>query len=291
MRTSLLLITAILTLVSCSKKDESTPSTSGNSSNSSTVPTQFTQKVLIEQFTGAWNGACPDGIYKMENIIGTNANIIPVCIHEGDAMEISHFTSLMATFNNNQLPMYPSAFISRTSSAGAVFLNKLQWLSNITVAQNKTASCGLSISSTLNGNNLAITVNTGFCQMQSGDIRLHVYITENNIAASGTGYAQTNTNAYNDPNSPYFNAGSPISNFKHNHVLRKVVTSAAGSAIQIGNMVAGGKQTDQFTVDLSGINSSNAKIIAFISKTGTSATNHEVLNVQIASINQTKNWD
>ena len=45
----------------------------------SEVPSVFTKKVLIEEFTGAWCGYCPDGAYRLENLINSNAeNIIGV---------------------------------------------------------------------------------------------------------------------------------------------------------------------------------------------------------------------
>lgn len=289
----LLLLITVGILLSCNKNDDTQPqtNTNGSGTNNSTVPSQFTQKVLMEQFTGAWNGACPDGIYKMQTLMNSNSNLIGVCIHEGDAMEIPQFTSLMGTFNNNQLPLYPSAFISRTSSANVLFLNKLQWLSNTTVIQNKTAPCGLAIESSVNGSTLQVTIHSGFCQPVSGDLRLNVYIIENEIQANGTGYSQTNTNSYNDPSSPYFNAGSPIPGYKHNNVLRKVLTNSLGNTINPSNAVPDSKQTDSFTVDISGINVTKAKIIAFISKNGNSPLTHQVLNVQSCALNQFKNWD
>ena len=38
----------------------------------SSVPSSFTKKVLIEEFTGAWCQFCPDGAYILGNI--NNAN-------------------------------------------------------------------------------------------------------------------------------------------------------------------------------------------------------------------------
>ena len=43
------------------------------------VPYSFTKKVLIEEFTGAWCGYCPDGAHRLENTINANnGNVIGV---------------------------------------------------------------------------------------------------------------------------------------------------------------------------------------------------------------------
>ena len=42
----------------------------------SSVPSSFTKKVLIEEFTGAWCQFCPDGAYILGNIINANNKMI-----------------------------------------------------------------------------------------------------------------------------------------------------------------------------------------------------------------------
>ena len=50
----------------------------------------FTQKVLIETFTGAGQPQCTDGFVKLDAILAANATkAIPVAIHYSDAMEIN----------------------------------------------------------------------------------------------------------------------------------------------------------------------------------------------------------
>jgi hypothetical protein len=291
-----LLITSLTcaSLVSCSKKsDDPTPSNpAGNNSGIAAVPATFTQKVLIEQFTGAWNGGCPDGLYRMDQLITNgNSKVIGVNIHMGDAMETTQFNSYIAIFNNNNLPQFPSAMVNRIPSLGNVILSKTQWASNATLDLAKTAGCGLAIKSTVSGNSASVEVHAGFKSALSGTYNLTVYLIENKVSGSGAGYDQVNTNATNDPNSPYYNKPTPMAGFEHNNVIRKVVSADMGDIIDPSEIAAGGEFIKTYSVDITGKSVSNLRIIAFINKPGVSSTTHEIMNVQQSDLNTTKDWD
>ena len=124
----LLFIATALSIVACSKDDTSSPTTTtGNGGNiGSTVPTSFTQKVLIETFTGAGQPQCTDGFVKLDAILAANATkAIPVAVHYSDAMEINQYTTLQTAFSNGSAPQFPSAMINRTSSLGMLIFNQI----------------------------------------------------------------------------------------------------------------------------------------------------------------------
>jgi hypothetical protein len=293
MTRKLLFIAAALSIVACSKDDSTSPSTnSGNGGTiNSTVPTTFTQKVLIETFTGASQPQCTDGFVKLDNIISANtAKAIPVAIHYSDAMEINQYTTLQSAFSNGAAPQFPSAMINRTSSLGMLIFNRTQWQSNFDVNKVKSPSCGLSIKSTINGTQGTAEIHCGYNTTLAGNYTLTAYLVEDNISGSGNLYDQRN--GYNTISGhPYFNLGDPILNFNHNYVLRKVVSAELGDALANSNIKAGGEEIKNYTFSTASMNSANLYVIAFISKNGSTSTDKSVLNVQRVKIGNTQNWD
>lgn len=288
---SLLICLTLLAFASC-KKDDSTNSSTGNpTGGTSSVPTTFTQKVLLETFTGAGQPQCPDGFVKLDNIVAANSiKAIPVYIHYSDAMEISQYTSLQTTFANGMAPQFPSGMINRTPSLSMVIFNRTQWQSNFDVAKVKPAKCGLAISSSISSNTASITVHSGFNEALAGNYNLTVYLLESNISGIGSNYDQRNS--YNSiTGHAYFGLGDPITGFKHNNVLRKVASSALGDAIASTNVKVGGEDIKTYNIQINGYISNELYVVAFISKAGTTATDREIMNVQRVKLGNTQNWD
>lgn len=289
---SLIICLSFLALTGC-KKDDSVDSTSTSTGGggTSTVPTTFTQKVLLETFTGAGQPQCPDGFVKLDNIVAANsAKAIPVYVHYSDGMEIAQYTTLQTTFANGMAPQFPSGMINRTPSLSMVIFNRTQWQSNFDVAKVKPAKCGLAISSSISGTTASVTVHSGFNEALAGNYNLTVYLLENNVSGTGSYYEQRNS--YNTVTGhAYYGLGDPITGFKHNYVLRKVASAALGDAIASSNIKVGGEDIKTYSIPINGYNSNELYVVAFISKTGTSATDREILNVQRVKLGSTQNWD
>lgn len=280
----------ICCFTSCKKDDatepETTPTNNGTPPNTSTVPSSFTQKVLIETFTGAGQGQCTDGFVAMSSIMASNGmKAIPVYIHYSDAMEMSQYTVLQNAYNNGVAPMFPSAMINRTPSLGNYMLNRTQWSNNFSVAKGKTSCCGLAITTSVSSGTASVTVKTGFCQTVSGNYKLIVYLVEDSITGTGSMYDQRNS--YNNVNGhTYFGMGDPILNFRHNYVLRTVISAAAGDDITSAT-AQGSMDQKTYSFNTAGINTSNASIVAFVM----SGTTNEVMNVQKVKLGSTAGWD
>jgi hypothetical protein len=282
-----------LSFTACQKGDSATDPavTPDPGGNVSAVPTSFTQKVLIEEFTGAGQSQCTDGFVKRDNIVSANPNTaIPVSVHYSDAMEIAQYTTLFTNFNNGSAAMFPSGMLNRTPSLSTVILNRTQWQSNYDVIKTKTAACGLSIKTSVSGTSATIEVHAGFKQSLSGNYNITVYLTENNVKGSGMLYDQKNS--YNtSAGHAYFGAGDPILNFTHNNALRKVVSAGMGDAIPSSKLVTGGEEIKTYTVNISAYKLADLYAVAFINKVGTTATTQEIMNVQKVKIGSTQNWD
>jgi len=259
----------------------------------SQVPSTFTKKVLIEEFTGAWCGYCPDGAYRVKNLINDNdGRVVAVSLHAGnptgDAMEIAHTNYLETTYQNTG---FPSGMVDRVAIDGYTSLNRGYWEY---VANNQlleTAVCGLAIISKVNGQNATLEVHAGFNSTLDGDdYRLTVYLIEDGVTGSGYGYDQRNY--YNtDPESPFYNLGDPIEGYEHNHTLRAVLSESLGNAISSSSLVSGGEHIETYTVDLSSYNKKNLSIVAFVTYIGSTITEHEVMNVQKCDIDGFQDWD
>lgn len=296
----------IISVISCKKKEEDVPDpvitpdpTPALVNVSTTAPSSFSQKVLIEEFTGAWCGYCPDGAYRLDEILSANEKAIGVSIHAGDDMEISTYTTLDNTFN---ITGFPSGMVNRLPSAqdGKVPMSRSYWSSNTTTNLAKTAKCGLAIQGNkLSGNNITVTVYAAFNQALTGTYTLTIYLVEDSVTGTGSGYDQANymssSGAAPDPNSIYYDDPPTITGFNHMHVLRETLTDDMGDTIPSNVLVADGKHTITKTVDISAYKISDLKIIAFVSKIGSSGTTHEIMNVQEASFYPGqltgKNWD
>lgn len=255
----------------------------------SNVPSAFTKKVLIEEFTGAWCGYCPDGAHIVESIINdNNGKVVGVSLHSGDAMEVAHTNFLETTYQNTG---YPSGMVDRVSINGSTSLNRGYWESVANAQLSETAVCGLAIISEVNGQNATVEVHAGFNSTLNGDdYRLTVYLIEDGV--TGTGYGYDQSNYYNEvAESPFNNLGNPIEGYEHNHTLRAILSESLGDAIMVSEMASGGEHIETYTVDLSSYNKNNLSIVAFVSNIGSTITEHEIMNVQKCDIEGFQDWD
>ncbi|MBL7929787.1 MAG: Omp28-related outer membrane protein [Bacteroidia bacterium] len=289
MKRIVFLTLALFVLQACSKKndaitpaDNTPPLPAGND-----LPTSFVQRVLLETFTGTWCSTCPDADYKRDQIVSTySGKVISITIHNNDSMAIPAYTWYFSTFGTG----IPSGMVSRIPSLGNVVLNSNQWLSNTTAALSRTAKCGLSISSSISGSNANLDIKAGFIEDFSSGLTLNVYLVEDNITGTGTGYSQAN--GFNTiTGSPFYNQGNPINSYVHNRVVRKSVTPNGGEAIPASSTIKNSIFAKSYSISLSGINTSNSYVVAFINKTGASSTTHEILNVQQVKLGQTVSWN
>ena len=257
-----------------------------------TVPSSFTKKVLIEEFTGAWCGYCPDGAYRLENIISeNNGNVIGVSVHSGDDMEIEHTNFLAGTYQNTG---FPAGMVDRLSLVdyygnSFVSMSRGYWEYIANDQLDKTANCGLAIKSNVSGDNAYIEVHVGFNENLDGDLRLNVYIIEDKV--TGTGYGYDQSNYYDmDSSSSFFGMGNPIEGYEHNHTLRAVLTESNGVIIS-SEFISSGEFEETFEFDISSFEKNKLSVVAFVNLMGTDFIEHEILNTQKCSIEGLQDWD
>ncbi len=300
MKNLLLSMSIMAALFSACKKetaDEATPAGDVNGQKqiagiNQLVPSVFTKKAFIESFTGASYNKCPETDALVENMIVNNPNrVVAVAVHEGDKMETLFNQTIHSVFNNGSTPAVPSYMINRIPVANQVFLNSHQMQGFTNKGFNMTATCGLAINSTVAGRKVLVTVHAGFNQALTGNHHLSVCLTENQVSGLGKGYDQLNT--YNTvPSSTYYNQGDPIVGYKHDHVLRKMLTADLGNMIDPSKLTPGGHEIQNFQVDIPyDWDLNRLYVVAYINRVGMNPITHEVLNAQTAKLGTLKNWD
>lgn len=230
--------------------------------------------VLLEEFTGKGCNNCPKGSREIENLLTLFPdNLIAVSIHAGHFANPESFPGLgqfdLRAPQSQELidllsPIigYPTATVNRTIVSGDIQLGRNQWASAIAQQLEIDPAVELGITKVFDPETreLKVTVNGIGKQSLSGDIRISIMLTESGII-----------DAQLDQDSP----GGKVDNYVHNHVLRNMLTPAAGTSI-LNSIVTG----QVFSMALStiideGWNEHNMEIIAFV--TNVSASDKTVL--------------
>ncbi len=250
------------------------------------APTQFTKKVFIEKFTGAWCGWCPYGSDVVKAIEAANpGKVAAVEVHQGDLMEVTtaykYYESLFSSVGN--FP-FPSALINRAPSIQAnqqLMEDRDQWTANANAELTKTPILGLAIETKpVDGlpTQEQIMVKVAFAQTPTSDSQLIVYLVENNIIYRQYRYQVGGTGGY-------------IDNYQHDKVFRKALTGVEGVLIPACGAQVGKTFTQMFKADLSGLQRNNCEIVAFVVNKSATATPMRVLNAQKVKLGEVKNWE
>lgn len=185
------------------------------------APASFTQRALIEDYTGTWCGWCPRVAYGIELVEEQTENVVVVAAHlaNNEPFENTYSLQLASAFG---VTGFPTAYVNRAAEWTYPEPNNVAQVTSL--AQGTNAS-GISVNSVYNGNNISLVVSSAFSQNLTG-AKLVVLVLENGLI-----YDQVN---YTD----YYGGVATINNFVHNHVLRYAFTNVLGDAIPAGEAVA-----------------------------------------------------
>jgi len=235
------------------------------------ISNNVTKRPVFEEFTGAWCGYCPDGNLKLELAKAATPSLIPVSIHRGSTTS----DKMQSTEGSVRADLYAIGYPSGILDA-VFFLDESDvafdrvvssntdnaWLDKINVRIPMASPANVSlVNKTYDAGTrqLTVTVRADFGAAVTGDYRLNLYIIEDSVVGSGTGYNQVNyySNASSGGSawsgSPYAPLADPIVGWAHNHVLRKALGGAWGDASIIPSTVtAGSNYTKTYTYTLPG---------------------------------------
>lgn len=236
------------------------------------VPTSFVKKVVVEEFTGEWCGACPGGAADLHDIVTTYPDkAYAVAIHNAnggsDPYEVSFFDQLNAMLG--QHTSYPGANVDRIKSAGS-------WKNDVAARLNIPVNMGVALVSKTVGDKVDLDVYFGQTVTITKDLKYTIYLIENNLPQSAAG--QTSGGA----------------GYIHEHVLRNYLTTKMeGDDI---TWVGGQKYTK---VSLKGLSitgqykdKNNLKLLVVVHTPGKVGDNGvEVITAQECGLNEIKKWN
>lgn len=222
------------------------------------------QRVVIEEHTGAWCGWCPDGAVIINDILANEPHAIGVAVHQGDAMAIPLSSSIRSFYG----PAFPQATFNRAGEP----VSRGAWNTALNTALAKSPVVSVSFDSvSIDGATRKLTarIKANFLRDTVGQLRMNVYITEDNLVGSGTGWDQVNY-LNGQAGHTYYQAGDPILGFNHRHVLRDALGSAWGTVNVIPTTVhAGEEYTHTYTYTLpSTWDIANLHIVAMVNLHG-----------------------
>ncbi len=252
-------ILAAAALILAGGMQSCTPDEPSNTSN--TAPESYTQKVLLEYFSGAWCQYCPDGRVVAEKLVtkfGAN-KFYPVTYHIGDYLENPDGVATSQALN---VAGYPTGAISRVGGA----VNRTQWEAKAQAVYDEGAKCGLSLDATAkSGNTYTVKVKLGIGkEALSGSYKIDgllmkkVDISPAGVAtdASGKWFGQMNY-YYNTAGHPYYKKGTAyntqsgstvyiITEYDHVHVHMQSFSTSVDAA----KLAAGSLSEYSFSVDI-----------------------------------------
>lgn len=241
-----------------------------------TVPSSFSSKVLIEEFSATWCGYCPSMPLTLAPFEEDNPDRVYVITHHlSDEFSSAQDDSVASLFNITGIPdvvvnRIPGSYISQINAS-------LQQVNNV----------GIGINSVIDSRQrAAISVNVGFAADVTTPVSLTVFLIEDGIVMPQVSY-------YNDDEtSAFFELGDPIENYVHKAVVRQVLTSTVLGEIIPDEVTKAGKYfTRSFIVDVSQYNTKNVSIVAFVGKQGSNANNSGIVNAQVTRIGTSRGWE
>lgn len=243
--------------------------------------------VVLEEFTGAWCGWCPDGAVIMEDLIAANPNkVIGISIHDGDAMEYAE--GIRTGFG---VSAYPNGMVDRKVFPGEADEphSRGQWTANVNAQLTRYTPVEVGVTHTYDAatRTIVATVTAHFVDYAAGDMRFVLAITEDNVTGTGTGYNQVNY-LNTTAGHPYEGAGDPIIGFSHGHVLRANEPGVYGNAGIIPSPAAPGSYySETFTYVIpASYDENEISVIGFVSYSNPVIGEREILNADQAHLSE-----
>jgi hypothetical protein len=250
------------------------------------------KKVLFEEITGALCGNCPSGAWIVDSLTRKYPNLIGIGMHSygvADAMYFPGIDSLDdlintqggAPFGDLDRMHYPVTdaplymlfnYIGKFDSVAAVRLAEAPKLT-------------VDILPSWNSSPRQITAQVDIhilSNLPAGDYRVSLYVLEDSVTGSGSGYDQHNFYDTSPPGNPFFGMGDPIVGYVHRHVLRAALPTPLGQPGIIPATPAAGQDyttTLNYTLPAS-YNENRVSLVAFVYRNWPGGLNNEIVNAE-----------
>lgn len=210
------------------------------------------KRVLMEEFTTTLCGMCPPQTWNVNQWHDQHtANTVLLTIHEGfgtDAMSNTFTDAIEQEFANPSFGFAPAIMIDRVTYpwlASEPYMPVGGFDSVVTrLINTESPRVGVNIQGTYNPSTrqISATVTANFLlAVPNGDYRISLFLVEDSVIGSGTGYDQKCYDAtFANTHYPgqYNSSTSYISGYPHRHVLRAALTPTWGASSVIPNSPA-----------------------------------------------------
>lgn len=224
------------------------------------------KRILAEEATGTWCVWCTRGIIYMDSIHNAHGDKFSlVAVHNDDPMMVPAYD----TYIGNYIGGYPSMVIDRDYEADPMYLFDIY-----NADKDKFAFASINFStSTVTATSVQLPVTVTPAVDLSGDYRLAMVLTEDDVQGTGSGWAQGN--AYSGSATPMHNAEFnfntlpnpvPASIMKYDFVARSINPSPDGAPGSLpATMTAGSNYNYTFNAPLnSGWNVSKMRAVVML---------------------------
>ncbi|MEL6635957.1 MAG: Omp28-related outer membrane protein [Bacteroidota bacterium] len=250
------------------------------------------KRVLIQEYTGSWCGWCPAGTVILEEITAGDPTFVPVALHFGDDMQIDESLEICGIAASG----YPSASFDfqRFPGEGNVGVSRTQWFQRALSSLQSVVPVELDVQHTYDRSTreLSVTVNTEFIGAVRDDLRLNVWVIEEEVTGPLDGVGNNGWNNANysddDPSSPYYGMGPFLdpSQFKHEHVFNASLTGTWGDPDAFPREIQAGQNYSadySFTLPTAAgaeqhWKAEDVHVVAFVSHFDVNPRNRYVLN-------------
>lgn len=202
------------------------------------ITSAFAQKkhVLLEEFSTAPCGFCPDGDLIADQLVKDHPQVIWVTHHAGFGTD-SMTTPQSVTIANAFTTFAPGGCVDRGDYPIPVYtmppyiaISRQKWDSVVTAHENDARFGNINLQNTFNAATRMLTCSTDVVfdsVPPAGDMRINLYIVEDHVVGTGPGYDQKNY-MNTQVGHPLYGAGDTIKGYIHRRVVRKVLNDAWG---------------------------------------------------------------
>lgn len=235
---------------------------------SSTFAAAQIKNVLLEDFTAAWCGYCPEAQYIIDDIDTLHpGRVVYIAYHAYDTMQNQTTMDLNNAFG---LTGYPDGMVDRKIYTGGVApMNRIYWKNAVNTQLNSYTPLDITPITTFDSttNVVTITADIHFYNSSSGIFYLNVCLIENDVHDTANAFAQVNY-FNNIVGHQAYGLGNPIPNYVHNYVHRKSLTPFMGDTTVIPlTALSGMHYTATYSDTIpSDYNTANMKVVVFVSR-------------------------
>lgn len=237
------------------------------------IPTAQSKVIFVEEATGVHCVNCPAGAAELRTIKNSHPNrVISTAVyspflnnfHAPSKYDFNSQDALdLVNFLGNGDPSKPAAAINRISTTNnqantgnAYFYDRTDWATTINSMLSQTTPVNLDLQVFPNGNDYRLKSKVTFTETITADLAYSVFLIEDDVED-----VQDST-------------GVEIEDYKHMHILRKIVTPLAGSTFLNTTPTKSQGTVFERTFDIvlpnTILNKSNCHLICIVNKVGSS---------------------